>query len=215
MVEQRNAQDKARGAAPGEQEWRPFQLAFVLMNIPAIADPLDGDRDVVDLLWFPTGGGKTEAYLGCIAFSILLRRLRREDDGGVSAIMRYTLRLLTRQQFERAAGLICALELIRRRELPQTKSISLGLWVGNQATPNKVEEAREILNKYAAGDRPEGSTPVQLLRCPWCGAGLSHRDYDASNRRELIISCPNSSCDFPTGCPVGSPTRMCTARNLP
>ena len=201
MVEQRNAQDKARGAAPGEQEWRPFQLAFVLMNIPAIADPLDGDRDVVDLLWFPTGGGKTEAYLGCIAFSILLRRLRREDDGGVSAIMRYTLRLLTRQQFERAAGLICALELIRRRELPQTKSISLGLWVGNQATPNKVEEAREILNKYAAGDRPEGSTPVQLLRCPWCGAGLSHRDYDASNRRELIISCPNSSCDFSNGLP--------------
>ncbi|MBY6540051.1 helicase [Rhodococcus sp. BP-349] len=201
MVAQRDAQDKARGEAPSTQKWRPFQLAFILMNIPGIVDPTHDDRDVVDLLWFPTGGGKTEAYLGCIALTVLLRRLRRADDGGVSAIMRYTLRLLTRQQFERAAGLICALELIRRRDLPKSKEITLGLWVGDKASPNKVEDAKAILDKYASGEQPEGSTPVQLLRCPWCSAELGHRNYHIVNKSELVIRCPNYSCEFSDGLP--------------
>ncbi|WP_069147380.1 helicase-related protein [Rhodococcus erythropolis] len=201
MVLQRNTQDSARGNTRTTQHWRPFQIAFILMNLPGLVDPKHDDRNVVDLLWFPTGGGKTEAYLGCIAFSILLRRIRRASDGGVSAIMRYTLRLLTRQQFERAAGLICALELIRRRELPQAKTISLGLWVGNQATPNKVEEARKILKQIASGDEPEGSTPVQLLNCPWCRTGLDHVNYDATGET-LVISCRQPTCDFGDGLPL-------------
>ncbi|MCC8929015.1 helicase-related protein [Rhodococcus sp. I2R] len=201
MVAQREAQDKARGEAPSAQAWRPFQLAFILMNVPGIADPTHSDRDVVDLLWFPTGGGKTEAYLGCIALTVLLRRFRRASDGGVSAVMRYTLRLLTRQQFERAAGLICALELIRRRDLPQSKEITLGLWVGDKASPNKVEDARTILNKYASGEQPEGSTPVQLLRCPWCSTKLTHKNYHIVDKSELVIRCPNYSCEFRDGLP--------------
>lgn len=201
MVMQRSAQDNARGDARSAQSWRPFQIAFILMNLPGLADPTHDDRNVVDLLWFPTGGGKTEAYLGCIGFTILLRRIRRAGDGGVSAIMRYTLRLLTRQQFERAAGLICALELIRRRELPKTTPVSLGLWVGNQATPNKVEDARKILKAIASGEQPEGSTPVQLLHCPWCRAELDHRNYDAAGE-SLIISCGQSSCEFRGGLPL-------------
>ncbi|MGB3772154.1 MAG: helicase-related protein [Rhodococcus sp. (in: high G+C Gram-positive bacteria)] len=201
MVAQREAQDKARGEAPSAQKWRPFQLAFILMNVPGIADPTHSDRDVVDLLWFPTGGGKTEAYLGCIALTVLLRRLRRANDGGVSAIMRYTLRLLTRQQFERAAGLICALELIRRRDLPKSQEITLGLWVGDKASPNKVEDAQTILNKYASGEQPEGSTPVQLLRCPWCSSQLTHKNYHVVNKSELVIRCPNYSCEFSDGLP--------------
>lgn len=201
MVEQRLAQDRARGAQADVQRWRPFQLAFILMNLPALADSRHPERETVDLLWFPTGGGKTEAYLGCIGFSILLRRLRRETDGGVSAIMRYTLRLLTRQQFERASGLICALEVIRRRELAEATPVSLGLWVGNSATPNKVADAQKILNDMASGVQPEGSTPVQLLRCPWCGSPLSHENY-AVIRGELTILCSSSFCDFADGLPL-------------
>ncbi|MFW0783605.1 helicase-related protein [Gordonia sp. CPCC 206044] len=202
MVNQRDAQDRARGVPLSGQRWRPFQIAFILMNIPALASSDHGDRDVVDLLWFPTGGGKTEAYLGCIAFSILLRRLRRADDGGVSAVMRYTLRLLTRQQFERAAGLICALELVRRRELPAATPISLGLWVGNQATPNKVHDAGAILEKMAAGERPEGSTPVQLLRCPWCGSDMDHTNYDVVEKGRLVMRCLSRDCEFDDELPL-------------
>lgn len=202
MVEQRRAQDAARGVLPRAQRWRPFQIAFILMNLPALAAESHPDRSVVDLLWFPTGGGKTEAYLGCIGFVILNRRLQRADDGGVSAIMRYTLRLLTRQQFERAAGLICALELIRRRELPDAVEISLGLWVGDKASPNKVEDAKRILSRIASGEQPEGSTPVQLLRCPWCGASMDHRNYMVIDNQRLHISCIESQCEFVDGLPL-------------
>src|SRR5207344_1580343 len=98
--------------------WRPFQLAFILMNLRGLADPAHTDRELVDLLFFPTGGGKTEAYLGLAAFMILLRRLR--DPGatssGVTVLMRYTLRLLTLDQLGRAATLVCALEVIRKDE---------------------------------------------------------------------------------------------------
>lgn len=201
MVDQRAAQDRARGEASKIQRWRPFQMAYILMNVPALADPRHPDRNVADLLWFPTGGGKTEAYLGCIGFTVLLRRLRREDNGGVSAIMRYTLRLLTRQQFERAAGLICALELVRRTELPTAAPISLGLWVGNAATPADTKEAREILRKIADGEHVQGTTPMQLVRCPWCGVQLTHRHYDASGE-SMTIACRESGCAFRDGLPL-------------
>ena len=100
-------------------EWRPFQLAFLLMNLPGIARPTDKDREVVDLLFFPTGGGKTEAYLGLAAFTLVLRRMRNPGicGAGVSVLMRYTLRLLTLDQLGRAATLICALELERQKDV--------------------------------------------------------------------------------------------------
>ena len=107
------------GPDVGAQSWYPFQLGFILLCLAGIADPSAADRKLVDLLWFPTGGGKTEAYLGLVAFTLFLRRIRLgEDGGGVTALMRYTLRLLTIQQFERAAGLICACEILRR-EVPE------------------------------------------------------------------------------------------------
>ena len=95
---------------PKQALWYPFQIAFILMSLRGIAYKEHDDNSVADLIWFPTGGGKTEAYLGVAAFTMILRRLRGEvEEGlGVSVIMRYTLRLLTLQQFERVL-LLCKL----------------------------------------------------------------------------------------------------------
>ena len=142
--------------------WRPFQLGFQLLVLASL-DPKDGNHDVMDLLWFPTGGGKTEAYLGLIAYLILFRRLRPSSDkssDGVTVIMRYTLRLLTTQQFERAARLICACESIRRQDSSLGNSpISIGLWVGSAATANDVASAHADTAKSS----------LQIAFCPECG----------------------------------------------
>src|SRR6266513_19015 len=105
--------------------WRPFQLAFLLMNLEGIAQRASKDREVVDLLFFPTGGGKTEAYLGLAAFTLILRRLRNPGiaSAGVTVLMRYTLRLLTLDQLGRASTLMCALELERQNDVDK-----LGEW---------------------------------------------------------------------------------------
>ncbi|MDI1480385.1 helicase-related protein [Polyangium sp. y55x31] len=177
-------------------KWRPFQLAFQLLVLPSLAQRTHDDRDTMDLLWFPTGGGKTEAYLALTAFIITLRRLRatKKDDGaGVAALMRYTLRLLTVQQFQRAAAMIFACELLRRRGaaradgLPDlgTVPIGIGLWVGAAATPLTLQEA---LNR-SPGDP---STPEQLTTCPCCGSTLSWK----LTPKESIVECASE----PTTC---------------
>ncbi|MEY9952835.1 helicase-related protein [Leifsonia sp. EB34] len=191
-------------------EWRPFQIAFILISIEGIANPTSAERDLADLLWFPTGGGKTEAYLGLIAFTLALRRLRGDgvdgDGAGVGVLMRYTLRLLTLQQFERASGLICSLESLRRSnpDLLAAAPFSIGLWVGQGATPNNVKNAAKALRKIRSGEDPgDLGDPMQLLRCPWCGSGLGADDYAADQiKDQLTITCPNRSCEFATGLPV-------------
>ena len=200
------------GKPPGEpskddsHQWRPFQIAFILLCIEGIVDSTCDDRETTDLLWFPTGGGKTEAYLGLIAFTTFLRRLRNPDRGaGVTVLMRYTLRLLTIQQFERAALLMCCCEEMRRknRNLLGTEPIRIGLWVGRGATPNTLDEARAALNKFRQAVVPTEKNPVQLRSCPWCGQALDHRNYYISNAdRRLVISCRNVSCEFESELPV-------------
>jgi hypothetical protein len=190
----------------GDQSWFPFQLGFFLTCIVGISDPHSRDRELVDLLWFPTGGGKTEAYLGLIAFTVFLRRLRRGAFGaGVTALMRYTLRLLTIQQFERAAALICSCELIRREETDVlgAEPISLGLWVGSDGTPNKRDDAMRQIKKLRSHVAIDKGNPVQVKSCPWCSAKLDAWDYDlAPDRSRLLISCPNAECPFHRGLPV-------------
>lgn len=194
---------QARFAARGERArplvWRPFQIAFMLLVIPSLVDPSDESRDCMDLLWFPTGGGKTEAYLALAAFQIFLRRLQseqRRSEGGVDVMMRYTLRLLTIQQFQRAAALITACELIRRDDVRAlgTAPISLGLYVGGDSTPNRIEEARRRLDEERAGEQP-ASTPRQLLRCPVCGDALNASSYRVPlDGRRIEIRCANTRC---------------------
>ncbi|MDX5457482.1 DISARM system helicase DrmA [Micromonospora tulbaghiae] len=181
--------EDAVAAAEAEQrpEWRLFQLAFLLMGLPALADPTHPNRraesGLADLLWFPTGGGKTEAYLGLAAFAMGIRRRKQSFGGfyaedGVAVLMRYTLRLLTVQQFQRAAALICACESLRREDPAQwgDTTFRLGLWVGGSVTPNRTEDA-ETAVKEARGQlkgRPGGGkgSPHQLTNCPWCGTML-------------------------------------------
>ena len=199
----------------GTANWRPFQLAFILLCLEGIANPQSQERDWADLLWFPTGGGKTEAYLGLIAFTTFLRRLRAHQSGasgaGVTALMRYTLRLLTLQQFERATLLICAMEILRRGETDLgSEPISIGLWLGQAATPNNLNDARDALNKLRQGRDAELSqtgNPVQILACPWCGHKMDHSNYfispgRAGGARQLIASCRQAGCAFEKQLPV-------------
>lgn len=183
---------------PLEQEflWRPFQLAFLLLTLPSVSRDDHMDRNVMDLLWFPTGGGKTEAYLSLIAYTVFLRRLKQPapQSGGVTVLMRYTLRLLTAQQFQRAAALTLACEYLRQNghgPVPAGRlagaSISIGLWVGGDATPNSYEDAAEALTNGGL------NSPAQIENCPACGKRL--RWTGDRRSRSIRVSCTNEKCD--------------------
>lgn len=213
MAQQRSRQEFHRNGGIGDPSqadvekagWRPFQIAFILVNLEGLAVADSAERELADLLWFPTGGGKTEAYLGLVAISIMLRRIRDPKAAGVSVLMRYTLRLLTLQQYQRATGLICALEDLRLRELPTTKPISIGLWVGQASTPNKLEDANRALRRAnrhnPADDVEDAADPVQLRQCPWCGTELTHKQYKVAYGR-MTVSCRNTGCRFHNELPV-------------
>ena len=203
------------------RSWRPFQLAFILLSIPSLADPTHKDRTkpmeaFADLLWFPTGGGKTEAYLGVAAFAIAIRRFQGKLGGydgsrGLTVIMRYTLRLLTLQQFQRASALICAMELLRQETTAAGDNslggepFTIGLWVGNKVTPGSTEDSHRAIQdirnpeKFDAG----GTSPAQLTACPWCGCDVSPKhdvEVDTAARRTTIY-CGDKlgSCEFSKG----------------
>lgn len=156
---------------PGQGNWRPFQIAFILASLPELVEPGRPTRTVVDLIFFPTGGGKTEAYLGASAVSLLARRLRNPNDVGTDTLMRYTLRLLTAQQFLRAASLVCVLEDIRSRHVELGgSSFGIGVWLGGSSTPNSWKQAVEALSKLRRD--PQAQNLFLLLRCPWCGTQM-------------------------------------------
>ena len=195
----------------GSQSWRPFQLAFLLMVLPSLLDESATDREIVDLIWFPTGGGKTEAYLAAASASILYRRLKRgQRGGGTTVITRYTLRLLSSQQFQRSATLICALERLRV-ENPQLfgdEPISIGFWVGQGVTPNKFKDARDLFEDMLGEMQPVNR--FQLETCPWCGTEIvptgaepdpSEVGIRATNS-SFYFYCPNETCPFHDRLPV-------------
>ena len=201
---------------PKNRSWRPFQLAFLLLNLPALVDPthldrIDPTQAQADLLWFPTGGGKTEAYLGAAAFTMGLRRLQGDLGGysgaaGVAVLMRYTLRLLTLQQFQRATALICAMELLRRADETRwgAEPFRIGLWVGQRSTPNWTADAAQAIREdkgLYSGLGVKG-TPLQLTNCPWCGRPLSANavkveTYERGRGRTFqYCSDPLGTCEF-------------------
>ncbi|MFE5829940.1 DISARM system helicase DrmA [Streptomyces sp. NPDC056508] len=202
---------------PENRSWRPFQLAFLLLNLPSLADPghperADNNSALADLLWFPTGGGKTEAYLGLTAFTLAIRRRRPHLGGldaehGVAVMMRYTLRLLTIQQFQRAAALICACEVIRRESPEQwgAHPFRIGLWVGGRVTPNTTDQAadwaRDQKRNEGRGGFGRMGSPHQLTSCPWCGTKMeAGRDISVDKTlRRTFITCPD-----PYECPFGA-----------
>jgi hypothetical protein len=195
--------------------WRPFQLAFQLLAIESVLNEKSDDREIVDMIWFPTGGGKTEAYLVLAAMEIFHRRLKHKEKGyGTAVLKRYTLRLLTSQQFERASRLICACETIRKgRPGLGAEPISLGLWVGEGSSPNAytkatgtvgaLEKHKEALN----AEKPE--IFFSLTACPWCGTSIypeSNDDDDCygvkATETSFKIFCPEENCAFHDEIPV-------------
>ena len=199
--------------------YRPFQLAFLLLNLDDIAFANSSTRkEIVDLIWFPTGGGKTEAYLAVCAFTIIWRRIENEKGfEGVSVIMRYTLRLLTAQQFERASRLITALEFLRQqeefKEILKDEPISIGLWIGGQSTPNKLEIAKKVYDEIEEAckdnSNPQEKNKFQVNSCPWCGTNLISKTPGGSWRygfkattKIFSINCINSRCFFHRKLPI-------------
>lgn len=210
--------DPAAQIAP---RWRPFQLAFILLNLSALHDPLHVDRETVDLLFFPTGGGKTEAYLGLAAWTIAHRRITNGGKlgAGVAVLMRYTLRLLTLDQLSRAAGVICALELMRGepdwRDGERNKlgdwPIEIGLWVGSAATPNRLggrgnsgpDTAVGRIRRYKRDGR---EAPAPIKTCPWCSEPFTRDSFRCTPSdlapQNMEIGCANSRCPFGSGKPL-------------
>jgi hypothetical protein len=203
--------------------WHPFQLAFLLMNVAAQVTPSHRDREIVDLIFFPTGGGKTEAYLGLAAFTLLLRRRRHPGltSAGVTVLMRYTLRLLTLDQLERAATLICALERTRRADPDRygPHRFSIGLWVGKAATPNRFGTDKDRDDSTArnrtlafAKDPTANPSPIPIDKCPWCGEPFNNDTFrllpDSRTPNQLRVRCTSPKCDFrptkefPEGLPI-------------
>lgn len=205
-----------RGQKPAEVDapkWRPFQLAFMLMSMRGIVEPEHHDRDTVDLLFFPTGGGKTEAYLGLAAFTLVLRRFRNPGirSAGMSVLMRYTLRLLTLDQLSRAAALMCALELEREgnRDRLGNWPFEIGLWVGQAATPNRMGRrgytgpGREYTaytktQRFQRDDRQP--SPIPIEECPWCGEKFNRHSFrlvpHVNKPIDLRVHCANHRCAF-------------------
>lgn len=206
------AKSEVLAQGPDAHSWRTFQLAFVLMQLEALSCPevkrRSSSRAKAELLFFPTGGGKTEAYLGLAAFTFAIRRRhgvihgvdgRIDGNAGVAVLMRYTLRLLTAQQFQRATALVCAAEVARREDDATwgKEPFRIGLWVGTAVSPKRYDEAAEQLAEANDG-RKYGLTVLQLQRCPWCGTSIEPKNVKGDDvQRRIRVYCGDDFGDCP------------------
>lgn len=201
------------------KKWRPFQIAFILMNLECFVNRQSEFRDTAELIWFPTGGGKTEAYLGIASFALITERHKGEYGPGTSVIMRYTLRLLTAQQFQRASSLICALEYLRKKNESElgTEEFSIGIWVGQSVTPNNIKQSCDAF--LAAEKKGAYEYKFLIQKCPWCSSEMgpvrkkidgSTKKYDVvgfrtsgrGQTRKIVCYCTNNFCTFRDSLPL-------------
>ncbi len=198
--------ESMRKARPKDSPmWRIFQLAFILIALPSTIERGHADRGVLDLIWFPTGGGKTEAYLGLSAILLFYRRIADRSGGNrcPAVLTRYTLRLLTIQQFERAATMICAANVVsgRHPEFEGADDFSIGLFVGGDATPNNLTRAKQVIS--GEDDNDERCTTLPIQKCPWCKSDLHiHEQSVDDQEKRLVTPCSNDSCVFHAGLPL-------------
>lgn len=172
-------------------KWRPFQFAFLLANLRCLVDRADESR-IVDIVWFATGGGKTETYLGLLLTAAFLDRMRGKISG-VTAWSRFPLRMLSLQQTQRFANALAAAEMVRRDVGIGGDPFSLGFLVGGGATPNRIKKESERPNEDA--DKiEEMENPFLLLdACPFCRQRSVVTSFDRVLWK-LDHRCKNSEC---------------------
>lgn len=183
------------GIRKGYEDWRPFQLGFVLMALPGLVDASDETRERVDTLWFATGGGKTETYLALVVLLSILDRIRGKKQG-ITAWSRFPLRMLSLQQTQRFADVLAGAELARRRAGISGDPIALGYYVG-QGTPNKIPFEDEDIEP--ATDYRDPKMPARyrlLLHCPFCFEESVETDFD-EKLWKLRHLCSNERCPWP------------------
>ena len=190
--------------------WRLFQIVFI---VSLISDIVACDENImppeekqkttlseVSLLYFPTGGGKTEAFLGVLVFNLFFDRFRGKDCG-VTSILRYPLRLLSVQQVQRIANTLAQAELLRRDNplIRNTEEFSLGYFVGDSNTPNRIGRDRAIRYRSMAQEEIDEERILDL--CPFCGQKSVHLKFDEETYR-LAHICANPDCPSGETLPV-------------
>lgn len=199
-----------------KDSWRLFQLVFLVSQIPGIEaiansnSPDASEREIVDIIYFPTGGGKTEAYLGTIVFHCFFDRLHGKA-AGVTNWTRFPLRLLTLQQTQRVADVIGIAELVRREQADprligrDVDGFAVGYFVGAEATPNELvhpsypySKPKDTANWSLANDPDARQRWKRVISCPACRTTTVHVDFDPTTVR-IVHRCSQSNCIFSNG----------------
>ncbi|HEX5182372.1 MAG TPA: helicase C-terminal domain-containing protein [Allosphingosinicella sp.] len=184
----------AVGVRKGYDGWRPFQFGFLLANLSSLLEDAT-DADIVDIVWFATGGGKTETYLGLLTTAAFRDRLRGKTSG-ITAWSRFPLRMLSLQQMQRFADAMAAAEMVRRREGIGGDPFSVGFLVGNDASPNRIRRPeQESSNKYDPDDPSMPARFRMLQQCPFCGSDAIAMKFDF-DVWHLDHRCCNTDCPW-------------------
>ncbi|MEU8411356.1 helicase-related protein [Amycolatopsis japonica] len=175
-------------------DWRPFQIGFLLSSVRFLVEPAE-EAAYVDTVWFATGGGKTETYLGLLLTAAFYDRLTGKTVG-VTAWSRFPLRLLSLQQTQRFADALASAEIVRQDHKVGGAPFSLGFLVGQAGTPNKIVPTATAKDDEVTPDSPGMPDKYQvLLRCPFCRDENLRMDF---NRRRWTLEhlCTNENCRY-------------------